>query len=58
MNSLAAETGGFNRYAIPNFEIRDIGPGLDNCASRLVAQHLWLLDKTVADPTMGVRMQL
>lgn len=58
MTSLAAETGGFNRYAIPNLEICDIGPDLGDCASRLVAQHLWLPDKTVADPTVRVRMQL
>lgn len=55
-SSLAAEAGGFNRHAIPDFDICNIGSDLDNCAGRFVTQHLRLLDKIVADPTVGVRV--
>lgn len=58
VSSLSAETGGFNRHAIPDFDICNVGSDFDDCAGRLVTQHLWLLDKVVTDPTMRVRVQL
>ena len=58
MGSLSAETGGFNRHAIPCFEICNVGPDFDDCASRLVTQHLWFLDEVVTDPTVSVCVQL
>ena len=57
-SSLAAETSGFNRYTIPDFNVCNISSNLDDCASRLVTQNLWFLDEVVTDPTMSVRVQL
>ena len=58
VGSLSAETGRFNRDAIPDFEVCNVDSGFDDRAGRLVTQHLRLLDEAVTDPTMRVRMQL
>lgn len=55
---LSAETGGFDCYTIPDFEIYNVGSDFDDCAGGLVTQHLWLLDEVVTDSTVGVGVQL
>jgi hypothetical protein len=51
---LSAESSGFDRYAVPDFEMYNVGPDLHDCASGLMAQHLWLLDEVVTDSTVGI----
>jgi hypothetical protein len=58
VSPLSAETSGFNRYTIPDLKIGHVGSDIDNGAGRLVAQHLWLLDETVTNPTVGICVQL